>query len=268
MTGLERVGLDSLARRRSPPTWSRWTAQGKLDGVDPVGGQHRCRSDRSASLRFSQPFRAPDRTVDARPLRFSTIGICGAAARRPAKNGSRTNAHLPDDAASPCNGNFAGDVVLAAQLVAHQQHKLDQVGRGLLQHVERNGSPASASSTDRRRQRRKIRTWRAVAEIHQFIQVGRAPDLAHLLENAGRLFAVVGAEGAANGCASQSSSRSLRRPGANSSRRRFPGFHRERGQWSWSRCRQSAEFRGRPGRQHREQSPRRPRSQSARRQNH
>ncbi len=77
-------------------------------------------------------------------------------------------------------GHFAGDGVLAAQLGAHQQHKLDQIGRGLAQNSHRNGVAGLGQFVDGRRERGKIRTRRAVAQIDEFVHVGRAPDLAHL----------------------------------------------------------------------------------------
>ena len=96
-----------------------------------------------------------------------------------------------DDAAGPGHGNFAVNCVLAAQLAAHQQHKLDQIGRCLRQNCFRNRVAGQGQLADGRSQRSKIRSWRAVAQIDQAGQVGRAPDFANFFKNLRRLLAVM-----------------------------------------------------------------------------
>ena len=58
------------------------------------------------------------------------------------KKGFADQGHVLDDAAGPGYGDFARDIVLAAELGADQQDKLDQIGRGLRRTSTATGSPA------------------------------------------------------------------------------------------------------------------------------
>ena len=68
-----------------------------------------------------------------------------------------------DDAAGPGYWNFACDLVLAAELGADQQHKLDQISRCLAQNLDRNRVAGFGQFVDRRSEGGKVRSGGAVA---------------------------------------------------------------------------------------------------------
>ena len=121
----------------------------------------------------------------------------GGGGVKAGEEGLADQAHLFNDAACPRHGHLALDGVFAAEFVAHQQDKFDQVGGGLAQDVERDGIAGLGQLVDGRGKRGEVRTGSAVAQGGQVIQVGRSPYLADLLQNAGGLLVIVSAQGAA-----------------------------------------------------------------------
>ena len=112
--------------------------------------------------------------------------------------------------------------MFAPQLRAHQQHKTHQVRRCLLQHVDRHRVARVTQVADCRRQRRKIRPRRAVAQVHQVLHRRRAPNLAHFLENLRRLFAIVCIQSPPHGVQTDPVARSLIAQVRTPSARAFP----------------------------------------------
>ena len=176
----------------------------------------------------------------------SRTGISGAAARSPAKNGSRTSRALPTTLPIHATGTSAVRLCLRRSFARTSSTNLNQIGRRLLQHAQRHRIAFFGQLADRRRQRRKIRTRRAVAQVHQLFDRRRSPDRAHRLQNLRRLLAVIARSAPAEPRAARSSSPSLHRPAANSIRPRSRVRHPARGQWSSIPCPQSAEFPARP----------------------
>ena len=88
--------------------------------------------------------------------------------------------------------------MLALELGAHQEHERGQVGGSLFQNAEGNRVAGLGEFVDRGRKRGKVRTGRGIAYVDQLIDGRRTPDFANSVENALRLFAIVGMEGAAH----------------------------------------------------------------------
>ena len=98
---------------------------------------------------------------------------------QPAKNASRTMAIFAITLPVHATGTSPAMWCLRRSFGAHQQNKPDQIGGGLAQHTDRYRVASLGQLVDRRRQRGKIRTRRAVAQVDELVHVGRAPDLAH-----------------------------------------------------------------------------------------
>ncbi len=129
---------------------------------------------------------------------LSQMGMAGAAARRPAKNGSRTGASSRSRCRSMQRGLRLGYCVCGEVFRARA---------GRIQRDPRRPAFKTSSATrvacfgeliNGRCQRGKVRSRGAVAYVDKVIEVGCAPDFAYLLENAGWLLVVVGLQGAAN----------------------------------------------------------------------
>ena len=149
------TGLDAQAgsiRVAIGPTWlpSMRRTAGRLHHWRTAGRRLASSDVQPVALRARSRLRC-------RLLRFSKIGIWGAAARNPAKNGSRTRRALPTTLPIHATGTSAVRLVLAPQLAPHKKHGIDQVLRRLCQHARRDRVAFFGQLTDGGRQRGKVR---------------------------------------------------------------------------------------------------------------
>jgi len=121
-------------------------------------GRERAAGTLTCCLR--QPLGSPERPFE-RDHRLPAHRIRGAAAWRPAKKASRTRVICSMTPPVQATGTSPSMACLAAQLGAHQQHKLDQIGRCLAPEPPLQQGPGQGQLTYGRCQRGKVRSGRA-----------------------------------------------------------------------------------------------------------
>src|SRR5690242_9606044 len=88
--------------------------------------------EKPLALAAEHPLCPPYSAVE-RNRRLSLHRHLRRAGLKPGEGRFAHHPHLFDHASGPRHGNLTGNVVLALELGAHKQNKVDQIGRGLLE---------------------------------------------------------------------------------------------------------------------------------------